>query len=200
MSELLPAITLSTPTDPAAHFPTSQPLVLEIGFGGGEHVLAQAASNPGVNHIGAEVFANGIASLLSRLWAVGAPAPHRPANLALWTEDVRPLLSGLPAGCLTRIDLLYPDPWPKARHAERRMVNPQYLAAMHAALAPGGELFVASDHPVYQPWVDQVMAESPHFALLERTGTRPAGRIETRYEAKARREGRTPVYWTFRRC
>ncbi len=158
MAELLPAITLSTPADPAAHFPARQPLVLEIGFGGGEHVLAQAAANPGVNHIGAEVFANGIASLLSRLWAVGTPAPRRPANLALWTQDVRPLLAGLPAGCLTRIDLLYPDPWPKARHAERRIVNPQYL-----------------------------------------TGQRPPGRIETRYEAKARREGRTPVYWTFQR-
>ena len=197
LASVLPTLAIEVSTTiehPAALFAFApQAVRIEIGFGGAEHLVHEASRHPQIGYIGCEPFVNGVAKLLAQI------EDRQIANVRAHHGDAREILVKLSDGSIDRIDVLYPDPWPKARHAERRMVNPQYLAAMHAALAPDGELFVASDHPVYQPWVDQVMAESPHFALLERTGTRPLGRIETRYEAKARREGRTPVYWTFRR-
>jgi tRNA (guanine-N7-)-methyltransferase len=199
MTDLLPAITLADPSDPQVGFDQPRPLVLEIGFGAGEHLLDQARRAPGCNHIGAEVFINGIAGLLSKLWPVGHAHPESRGNLCVWTRDVRVLLPALPAGCLTRVDLLFPDPWPKARHAERRMVNPVPLAWMAAALARGGTLCIASDDPTYQAWVDEIMRDSKDFMLEARGPDRPAWRIASRYEAKAARAGRHPLWWQFRR-
>jgi tRNA (guanine-N7-)-methyltransferase len=199
MAELLPAITLADAADPQASFAMPQPLVLEIGFGAGEHLLDQTRGAPGCNHIGAEVFINGIAGLLSKLWPVGLAHPESRPNLRVWTRDVRVLLPALPARCLTRVDLLFPDPWPKARHAERRMVNPVPLGWMAAALAPGGALCIASDDPTYQAWVDETMKDSREFSLVTRNLARPAWRIASRYEVKAARAGRQPVWWEFQR-
>lgn len=199
MAELLPAITLADPADPQASFDLPRPLVLEIGFGAGEHLLDQVRQTPGCNHIGAEVFINGIAGLLSKLWPVGQACPESRPNLRVWTQDVRLLLPVLPPGCLSRVDLLFPDPWPKARHAERRMVNPVSLGWMAAALPPGGRLCIASDDPTYQAWVDETLRDSNDFALVTRSLARPAWRIASRYEAKAARAGRQPVWWEFRR-
>jgi tRNA (guanine-N7-)-methyltransferase len=105
------------------------PLWLEVGFGGGEHALAQVHAHPEATLIAAEVFENGICSLLSALVPEGVPeaAAPLPPNLHLWTDDARILLCRLPDACLDRLFLLFPDPWPKARHAKRRFVHPANL-------------------------------------------------------------------------
>ena len=180
-------------------------LWLEIGFGGGEHAAALAEAHPDVAMIAAEVFENGICSLLSRLVPEGDEATSPPpANLRLWTRDARHLLAALPPGSLDRVYLMFPDPWPKARHDKRRFVHPANLALVARALRPGGEWRIASDHPVYQDWVDQVMGSQDLFALHAHhrgtaEGDRPEGWFPTRYEAKAHREGRTPRYWVWQR-
>ncbi|UFN49915.1 tRNA (guanine(46)-N(7))-methyltransferase TrmB [Roseomonas sp. OT10] len=187
--------------DPAAAFATRPAaLWLEIGFGGGEHAEALARANPGVGLIAAEVFENGICSLLSRLLPEGeeATAPGLP-NLRLWTRDARHLLAALPEGALDRLYLMFPDPWPKARHAKRRFVHPATLPLVARALRPGGEWRIASDHLVYQGWVEEVMGAQALFEPVSDSLQRPADGFPTRYEAKAHREGRTPRYWSFRR-
>jgi tRNA (guanine-N7-)-methyltransferase len=173
-------------------------LWLEVGFGGGEHVLAQIAANPDVGYIACEVFENGICSLLSRLVPEGgeASAPL-PDNLRIWPDDARVLLSQLPDASLERLFLLFPDPWPKARHAKRRFVHPALVPLVARVLKPGAEWRVASDEPVYQAWVDEVMAAQILFEMAPPVTERPADWPPTRYEAKALREGRTPRYWTF---
>ncbi len=174
---------------------------LEIGFGGGEHTLAQVAAYPSVGLIACEVFENGICSLLSRLVPDGeeATAPL-PDNLRLWDADARLLLRDLPAGCLTRVFLLFPDPWPKLRHAKRRFVQPANIQLVAACLAVGGEWRIASDDPTYQAWVDAQMAETTDFILRRRDLARPETWPPTRYEAKALRAGRKPIYWSFIRA
>ena len=134
------------------------------GFGGGEHALAQIAAHPEAALIACEVFDNGICSLLSRLVPEGdeATAPL-PANLRLWTDDARTLLRLLPDACLDRLFLLFPDPWPKARHAKRRFVHPALLPLLARVLKPGAEWRVASDDPTYQAWVAEVMAAQALF-------------------------------------
>ena len=173
-------------------------LWLEVGFGGGEHALAQIAAYPDVGYIACEVFENGICSLLSRLVPEGgeATAPV-PRNLRIWPDDARVLLRQLPDASLERLYLLFPDPWPKARHAKRRFVHPGLLPLLARVLKPGAEWRVASDEPVYQAWVDEVIAEQTLFEVAQSVSTRPADWPPTRYEAKALREGRSPRYWTF---
>ena len=182
----------------AAFEPRPQRLWLEVGFGGGEHALAQIASNPDVGLIACEVFENGICSLLSRLVPEGAEATAPlPPNLRVWPADARVLLRLLPEVCLDRLFLLFPDPWPKARHAKRRFVHPATLPIVARVLRPGGEWRIATDDPTYQDWVDEVMAEQELFevrALEERPDWPP-----TRYEAKALREGRKARYWSVTR-
>ena len=188
--------------DPLAAFAMpGAPLWLEAGFGGGEHALALAAAHPEVAYIAAEVFENGLCSLLARLVPEGgeATAPL-PANLRLWPQDARHLLGLLPAGALDRLLLMFPDPWPKARHAKRRFVHPATLALVARALRPGGEWRIASDDPTYQAWVEEVFAGAPAlFEPVARHEARPPGWPGTRYEAKAMRAGRQPRWWIFRR-
>lgn len=173
-------------------------LWLEVGFGSGEHALAQIAAHPEIGLIACEVFDNGICSMLSRLVPEGgeATAPL-PANLRLWTHDARELLRQLPDACLDRLFLLFPDPWPKARHAKRRFVHPALLPLLARVLAPGAEWRVASDDATYQAWVADVMAAQSLFEVSAPATVRPPGWPPTRYEAKALREGRSPLYWTF---
>ena len=185
--------------DPMRAFvaPVSE-LWLEVGFGSGEHALAQIAARPDIGLIASEVFENGICSLLSRLVPEGGEADAAlPANLRLWPDDARTLLRMLPDGSLDRLFLLFPDPWPKARHAKRRFVHPALLPALARVLKPGAEWRVATDDPTHQAWVTDVMAAQDLFATGMAALVRPADWPPTRYEAKALAAGRQPVYWSF---
>ena len=200
----LPRLRLSpeaAAADPRVAFPGPVDEVwLEVGFGGGEHALAQAAANPRAGLIASEVFENGLCSLLSRLVPEGGEdtAPL-PPNLLLWDADARRLLATLPEASLDRLFLLFPDPWPKARHAKRRFIHPALLPAVARALKPGAEWRIATDDPTYQAWVVEVMGGTDLFEAPPPAAARPEGWPPTRYEAKALRDGRTPLYWGVRR-
>jgi len=185
--------------DPLGAFePRLQALWLEIGFGGGEHAQALAEANPGIGLIACEVFENGLCSLLSRLVPEDAEATAPlPANLRIWDQDARLLLRALPDACLDRTFLMFPDPWPKARHTKRRFVHPAQTALLARVLKPGGTWRVASDDPTYQAWVGEVMAAQHLFEAAAPATARPEGWPPTRYEAKALRAGRVPRYWSF---
>lgn len=170
---------------------------LEIGFGGGEHLVHQARQNPDVGIIGAEPYINGVAMLLGKIRRAGV------SNLAVHPGDVRDLMDVLPAGSIKRAFLLYPDPWPKSRHHRRRFVTPEHLEPLARVMAPGAHLRVATDIPDY---VRQTLEEVPR-AGFEWTAQGPSDwRVawddwfSTRYEQKALREGRVPHYMTFVRA
>jgi tRNA (guanine-N7-)-methyltransferase len=193
---------LALAADPRAAFTAPvRALWLEVGFGGGEHALAQAAAHQEAGLIACEVFENGICSLLSRLVPEGgeAEAPL-PANLRLWDDDARVLIRALPDAALERLFLLFPDPWPKARHAKRRFVHPAWLPELARVLRPGGEWRIATDDPTYQAWVTEVLAGQALFDAPVPARSRPDGWPPTRYEAKAVAAGRTPFYWSLHRC
>lgn len=170
-----------------------RPLWLEVGFGGGEHLVHMAATYPDVGIIGCEPFVNGIAMLLGRVRQQGL------TNLAIHPGDVRDLFEVLPAGIIQKCFLNYPDPWPKARHHRRRFVTPEYLNALARVMAQGAELRVATDIPDY---VRQTLEEVPlaGFGLVAQGGTAWEDWLSTRYEQKALREGRMPHYLTFVRA
>ena len=172
----------------------------EIGFGGGEHALALSAAFPAIGLIACEVFENGICSLLSRLVPEGGEESEPLlGNLRLWPDDARVLLERLPDACLDRLFLMFPDPWPKMRHAKRRFVHPAQVPMVARVLKPGAVWRVASDDPTYQEWVNAVMGAQTLFDAPPPALERPMGWPPTRYEAKALKAGRTPLYWTFTR-
>lgn len=169
---------------------------LEIGFGGGEHMVHQAVENPEVGIIGCEPYINGVAMLLGKIRDAKAQ------NVAVYPGDVRNMFDVLPAQSISRAFLLYPDPWPKTRHHKRRFVTEQHLAPLARCLKPGAMFRVATDIPDY---VRQTLLEVPRHGF-EWLAERPADWrapwddwISTRYEQKALREGRVPHYLTFRR-
>jgi len=170
---------------------------MEIGFGGGEHLIAQATQHPDTGFIGVEPFVNGMAKALVAIDAAG------PRNVRLHFADAAGLLPWLPPASLTRIDLLYPDPWHKRRHWKRRFVQTESLKALARLLRAGGEFRFATDIPHYAGWTLARVLRSPGFAWTARTAAdwrEPwPGFVRTRYEAKAIREGRTPAYFIFRR-
>jgi tRNA (guanine-N7-)-methyltransferase len=182
---------LRTPIDPAAIF-GDRPLWLEVGFGGGEHLVHMAARYPGIGIIGCEPFVNGIAMLLGKVRAAGL------TNLRIHPGDVRDLFDVLPDACLSKVFLNYPDPWPKARHHRRRFVTPGYLALLARVTARGAQFRVATDIPDY---VRQTLEQVPQagFDLISQGDTPWDDWFSTRYEQKALREGRPPHYLTFRR-
>jgi tRNA (guanine-N7-)-methyltransferase len=199
---LLPklALDLSHPAgDLRALFPLPvNDVRLEIGFGGAEHLIAQALANPDTGFIGCEPFVNGMAK------ALAAIEHHKLQNIRLSAGDATHLIAWLPAQSLSRIDILYPDPWPKRRQWKRRFLQDDSLAALARLLTPDAELRFATDIPGYASWVLTRVLRSPQ---LEWTAERAddwrqpwpdfAG---TRYEAKAKREGRTPAYFIFRKA
>lgn len=168
------------------------PVWLEIGFGGGEHLVHMGTLYPQVRIIGAEPFVNGIAMLLGKIRSAGL------ANLSLHPGDVRDLFDVLPPACLSKAFLNYPDPWPKARHHRRRFVTPEHLLPLARTMKPGAEFRVATDIPDY---VRQALEEVPPagFDLIDQGDTPWSDWFSTRYEQKALREGRPPHYLTFRR-
>jgi len=169
-----------------------KPLWLEIGFGGGEHLVHMAATYPEIGLIGCEPFVNGIAMLLGKIRAANVE------NLAIHPGDVRDLFDVLPTVSIAKAFLNYPDPWPKARHHRRRFVTPDYLAGLARVLQPGAAFRVATDIPDY---VRQTLEEVPQagFTLLDQGDQPWSDWLSTRYEQKALREGRPPHYLTFQR-
>jgi tRNA (guanine-N7-)-methyltransferase len=198
LGTLLPALRLDRPDDPAAGFPRPGPLLLEIGFGSGEHFCALLRARPDANLIGSDVFLNGLASLLTRLLREEAEAPFRD-RVRLWPDDARGLLARLPDASLDGVFLLFPDPWPKARHAERRLFAPAFLARMALLLKPGAVLTVATDHPIYRAWVEEVLAAAPAWRVLSREDRAVTDAPRTRFEARAFREGRASTWWALGR-
>ena len=192
MQELLPRLRL----DAGAPLPAG-PLWLEIGFGGGEHLAWQAARNPDATLIGCEVYRNGIAALLAQIDREGL------ANIRIWPEDARDLLDRLPDASIDRAFLLFPDPWPKTRHAERRFVAGTNLDALARILKPGAALRVATDDPVYLRWTLELLPVHPAFrwqvAGPADWRQRPTDWPATRYERKALAAGRKPAYLRFSR-
>jgi tRNA (guanine-N7-)-methyltransferase len=183
--------------DPQALFALQGPVWLEIGFGGGEHMVHQAVTHPEIGIIGCEPYINGVAMLLGKIRAAGA------SNLAIHPGDARDLFDVLPQASIEKAFLLYPDPWPKSRHHRRRFVNSEFLDPLCEVMKPGAILRVATDIPDYVRQTLEQLIKHPGFEWLAQTPDdwrKPwQDWISTRYEIKALREGRTPHYLTFRR-
>jgi tRNA (guanine-N7-)-methyltransferase len=183
-------------------FGDDRPLHFEIGFGSGEHLAGRANMLPDHGFIGAEPFLNGVAAALGH---VAGDATHPPlGNVRIHHGDALDVLRRIPDGALSFVYLLHPDPWPKARHAKRRMMNDGPVDLIAAKLKPGGEFRFGTDHPVYLAHALMVMQRHAHqFEWLAGSAkdflTRPGGWPETRYEAKARAHGHEVWYFRYRR-
>lgn len=165
---------------------------LEIGFGGGEHLAELAANNPEIGFIGCEVFANGVARLAQTVTGRAIP------NIRVYNEDARHMLAALADDSIDQTYLLYPDPWPKKRHARRRFIHPENLNRLAKIMRNGGRLNLATDHPGYRDWVVEQFASDPRWQnicgenLWQETPW--DGWLATRYEQKARAAGRKCLY------
>jgi tRNA (guanine-N7-)-methyltransferase len=199
VEEWLPRLSVpeAGPLDARVLFGDDRPLEVEIGFGSGEHLAAQAAAHPERGFIGCEPFLNGVVG------ALGHIRERDLANVRLHMGDALTVFERLPDASLARVYLLHPDPWPKARHAKRRMVNPGPLDLIVAKLRPGGEFRLGTDDPTYCRWAMMVMNGRRDFEWLAKTPRdfldRPADWPETRYERKARRQGHEVWYFRYQR-
>ncbi|MEC7661179.1 MAG: tRNA (guanosine(46)-N7)-methyltransferase TrmB [Pseudomonadota bacterium] len=171
---------------------------LEIGFGGGEHLAWQAKLHPEIGFLGFEPYINGVASLVRHL------VSERLSNVRIFPEDIRPFLNKLPNGCISKIFILFPDPWPKSKHRKRRIIQYETLSEFHRILKPKGKLRIATDHVDYLTWIlihfnnfngFQWVAKSP-----KNWRCRVSNWPQTRYEQKAIRQGREPAFLEYRRC
>jgi tRNA (guanine-N7-)-methyltransferase len=201
LDTLLPRLALDlaapAPADLRALFNGVDEVRLESGFGGGEHLVAEAERHLRTGFIGVEPFINGMAKALSAI------QQRNLENIRLYHGDATDMLAWLPAASLMRFDLLYPDPWPKRRHWKRRFVQDNSVASIARVLRPGGEFRFASDIADYAAWTLLRLMRSPDFTWTAEQASdwrQPwPGFSGTRYEAKAKREGRVPCYLIFRR-
>lgn len=200
LAERMPALMLPDPTagpiDPAGLMPGAAEVWLEIGFGGGEHLAGQAARRPDVLLLGVEPFLNGVASCVRHVEEQGL------TNVRLLQDDARALIAALPDAALDRIFILFPDPWPKARHHKRRLVQTEFVDALARVLKPGGTLRFATDWADYADWILQRLNAHPGFSCTaddaDALRVPPADHIATRYEEK-RLGDCAPVYLEFGR-
>lgn len=202
MEEVLPRVSLplrescAQPLAEQFAVPVSR-VWLEIGFGGGEHLMWQARANPDVGLIGCEVFEDGVVKALSGIEADGL------ANVKVCAEDARAVLRWLPAGSIERAFILFPDPWPKKRHVKRRLINRALLDELARAMPAGGELRIATDIGDYLRTILIAFQGHQGFRWLASTPgdwrERGADWPGTRYEAKAIREGRKRYFLRFER-
>ena len=198
LDTLLPtlALDLSRPLDLQTLKADAVEVWLEIGFGGGEHLAAQAARRPDVLALGAEPFLNGVASALRHIEAAAL------TNVRLHPGDARDLLAALPAASLDRVFILFPDPWPKLRHHKRRLIQADVVAELARVLKPGGRLRFATDWANYADWALERLIASPAFAWTAQRADDwrlpPADHAPTRYEAKKLGDI-APVYLEFER-
>ena len=187
---------------PLSSFDGGQEVWLEIGFGGGEHLAAQLKANPHVHIIGVEPFINGVANLLKAV-------EHQDlTRLHLFPDDVRLLLDKIPDGCLSKVFVLFPDPWPKKRHIPRRLLQNEFLDLLLPKLKTGGVFHVASDHPDYIVQIHELFHSRPELqkqfgtASLENSESwpqRPESWPPTRYEQKALKQGIPCAYYEFKK-
>ncbi len=214
LEQFLPQLEIST-QQPISHNLFGVPvkkICLEIGFGGGEHLAGFSLLHPETGFIGAEVFQNGIANLLSLITGIKQNSeivekikllPDRVDNIRIYSDDVRKLFSQIPDGFVDQVFLLFPDPWPKNRHASRRFVNPDNIAELARIIKKDGTLLIATDHPVYKRWTLRQMHDCPDFIWTARTSNDwrnpPADWVETKYQLKALKEGRRPVFLEYKR-
>lgn len=203
LDEVLPKLQINLPEGgplvPATVFAQRPERVwLEIGFGGGEHLAHQAAAHPEVGLIGCEPFVSGVARLLWLIETQGL------TNIRLFTDDARLLMQALPDGCLERIFVLFPDPWPKTRHHKRRIVNPSTAAEFVRLLRPGGEVRLATDDMSYARAMLLALRGRPELQWQARRAAdwrqRSADWPITRYESKALAAGQACVYLRFMRA
>ena len=201
VEDMLPHVSVPAtgPLDAATMFGDARPLELEIGFGGGEHLAAQAVARPDTGFIGCEPFLNGVVQALGHLRAKNDWGGL--ANVRLHMGDALDVIERLPDASLACVYLLHPDPWPKARHAKRRMANHGPLNAIAAKLIPGGEFRLGTDDPTYCRWATMVMGQRRDFRWTAQGPRdfleRPADWPETRYERKARRHGHEVWYFRY---
>ena len=171
--------------------------IFEIGYGDGEHLVNMALKNPDIAFIGTEVFLNGNASILRKI------IDNNIKNIRIFPDDVNLLFPYIPNEIFETIYVLYPDPWPKNRNEERRMINKNNIKLFYNFLIKGGNLFVASDHPVYIPWVLLVMKNQDFFTWTAEKSSdftnTPDNWETTRYEQKALLENRKPIYLNFQK-
>ena len=172
-------------------------LALEIGFGGGEHLAGLAEANQAINFIGAEPFLNGVASLLRHIQR------RHLSNIRIWDDDVRLILPALAVSGLSQVFIMFPDPWPKKRHAARRILQPEMMDGLAQLIRPSGQLVLASDEPTAKGWLLQTAMSHPQFCW---TATRPSDWRKrpphlpaTRYMAKAEQASRQPSWFIFER-
>jgi len=187
VDELLPKLAVKLPLDPKKEW------WLEIGFGGGEHLAHQAALYPHVGMIGCEPYINGTGDLLKKV------AAGNISNVSIHPDDARPLIDKLPDASLSRVFILYPDPWPKTRHHKRRIISTEMLDSLARVMKPGAELRLATDHADYCTWMLERLLVHPGFTWTAKRCNDwlnpPPDWISTRYEQKAL-AGR-PTYLTF---
>ena len=198
--ESLPEIAVRQGTADVAALFDHQPqdVFLEIGFGGGEHLASIAQAAPKAGFIGAEPFINGVASLLRHIEERGL------SNIRIWPDDVRLVLDDMPDGCLAGAYIMFPDPWPKKRHAGRRILQASMRERLARLIRKGGLLRMASDHPIAKSWLlAEAMADDRFLWQANQAAdwqTRPEGWPETRYMAKGNDEGRASSWFEFVRC
>jgi tRNA (guanine-N7-)-methyltransferase len=199
VEDMLPRVSVpeTGALDARALFGDDRALQLEIGFGAGEHLAAQAAAAPATGFIGCEPFLNGVVGALAHLRDDGLD------NVRVHMGDALDVVERLPDASLSRVYLLHPDPWRKARHAKRRMVNHGPLDAIAAKLKPGAEFRLGTDDPTYCRWAMMIMNQRSDFTWTADAPRdfldRPADWPETRYERKARRQGREVWYFRYLR-
>jgi tRNA (guanine-N7-)-methyltransferase len=201
MDELLPEVSVTLPEQASLGlktlFPATNEYWLEIGFGGGEHLVHQAAQNRDIGIIGSEPYINGIAGLLKSI------DDEKLQNVRIYPDDVRKLLEKIPDATLSRVFILYADPWPKARHHKRRLISKEFLDLLARVMKPGSLLRLATDWEDYATWMLERLLPHPDFTWTANAAsdwlTPPADWISTRYEQKALAESRIPTYLEFKR-
>jgi tRNA (guanine-N7-)-methyltransferase len=201
LETLLPQLTLQLQPglDAAQYFSDKDvsEIWLEVGFGGGEHLLWQAENHPDTGIIGAEPYVAGMAKLLARI------AEKDIGNIRLYSEDAHDIVAALPDASLARVFVLFPDPWPKKRHHKRRFIQTEMLSELARVMRPGAEFRFATDDSGYLVWALERLMAHPRFAWLADSASewraRPCDWPETRYETKALRQGRGCTYLRFKR-
>lgn len=199
MTDFLPTVSVMPgQIDLQRLFPEATDFALEVGFGGGEHLAEQARLNPDTGYIGCEPFENGVAKLLTQVQA------SRLRNVRVVPDDARDILVRLPDGSLSKVFVLFPDPWPKLRHHKRRFIQKRTLDQIFRLLKPGGELRIATDHADYGQWALMHLMRDNRFEWAATRAAdwrvRPDDWVATRYEQKALRAGRSCIYLRFFRA